>query len=84
LPNSENSGLVQLGGGLLQLGVTLEEHRHMGVHLERFDHPLRLSTRELADAPAGEVIGDLHGQPGLGGRDSFEAGHVSAPFAGDR
>jgi hypothetical protein len=30
------------------------------------------------------VIGEPHVEPGLGGRDSFDAGHVNAPFADDR
>jgi hypothetical protein len=58
---------AQLGGRLFELGVALEELGHVGVHLERLDHPLCLSPGELGDAAPGEVVSDLHVQPGLGG-----------------
>lgn len=75
---------VQLGGCLFELGVALEEHGHVGVQLQRLDHPLGLPPGELGDAAPGEVVGDLHLQPGLGGRDAVTAGHVAPPLADDR
>lgn len=48
-----------------ELGVALEEHGHVGVHLEGLDHLLRFSPGELGDAAPGEVVGDLYVQPGL-------------------